>query len=85
MNPSNLLRMFWQHIQDQLKFQINFDKLPTQNLNSNSTQEQIAYIEQIHISFFDFWAHICNLTRINLSNPAEEENVVALNRDELSH
>jgi hypothetical protein len=44
-NPENLLKLFWTHIQDQLKYQINYDKIPTTNLQSNSTIEQIAYIE----------------------------------------
>lgn len=51
--------------------------MPTQNLNTNSVQEQIAYIEQIHISFIDFWSHICDLTRINLSSPQFADNHIS--------
>jgi len=84
-NPENLLRLFWTHIQSQLKQQINFDKMPTQDLHSHSTQEQIAYIEQIHISFISFWAHVCFLTRINLSSPGSAEDHVLQERHSLEH
>lgn len=47
--------------------------MPVANLQSNSVQEQIAYMEQIHISFIDFWSHICDLTQINLSTPDEQQ------------
>jgi|TARA_B110001450_G_C17592970_1_gene469661 hypothetical protein len=36
-NPENLLKLIWTHIQEQLKFQINFDKMPTASANISST------------------------------------------------
>ena len=70
-NPENLLKFIWVHIQEQLKFQINYDKIPlVTSANVTSSKEQLAYFEQIHMSFIDFWAHICNLTRANLSTPS---------------
>lgn len=44
-NPENLLELFWRHIQEQLKFQINYNRLPTSAGASNYANEQIAYIE----------------------------------------
>lgn len=51
--------------------------MPTQSSATSSKQEQIAYFEQVHKSFIDFWAHICNLTRVNLSNPGNDPDVAA--------
>lgn len=42
-NPENLLRMFWIHIQEQLKYQINLNQAPI--VSNSSTLEQAAYIE----------------------------------------
>lgn len=35
--PQNLLRLLWQHVLEQLKYQINFDKMPSANLYSSTT------------------------------------------------
>ena len=42
-------------------------------LSGGPATEQNAYIDQIHQSFIEFWAHICKLTRINLSSPAHSK------------
>lgn len=70
-NPENLLRLFWRHIQEQLKFQINCKglQIPAYGNTQQSAVEQSAYIEQIDQSFIDFWSHICSLTSKNLLNP----------------
>lgn len=70
-NPENLLRLFWSHIQEQLKFQINCrsTQIPAYGNTPQSAVEQSAYIEQIDQSFVDFWAHVCRLTSKNLLNP----------------
>ena len=48
-NPENLLRLFWTHIQEQLKFQINCKnpQIPAYGTTQQSAVEQSAYIEQI--------------------------------------
>lgn len=70
-NPENLLRLFWSHIQEQLRFQINCrsTQIPAYGNTQQSAVEQSAYIEQIDQSFIDFWSHICRLTSKNLLNP----------------
>lgn len=40
-NPENLLELFWRHIQEQLKYQINQTRMPVLGLVS----EQSAYVE----------------------------------------
>jgi len=46
-----MLMIFWQHIQDQLKYQINMNVVASSGMNNQSGQEQKAYIEQIEKSF----------------------------------
>ena len=48
MNPENLLRLFWTHIQEQLKFQINCKntQIPAYGSTQQSAGEQSAYTEQ---------------------------------------
>ena len=53
---------------------------------NQSGQEQKAYIEQIDKSFIQFWAHVCSLTRQNLSNPtAKEDSEQIVDQDGNSH
>lgn len=73
LNPENMLMIFWQHIQNQLKYQINMNTVASSGMANQSGQEQKAYIEQIDKSFIQFWAHVCSLTRQNLSNPTASE------------
>lgn len=36
LNPENLLMIFWMHIQDQLKYQINMNVVASSGMNNQS-------------------------------------------------
>mmetsp|Transcript_1875 Transcript_1875/g.2584 ORF Transcript_1875/g.2584 Transcript_1875/m.2584 type:complete len:102 (-) Transcript_1875:577-882(-) len=69
-NPENLLRMFWEHIQEQLVSQINKNTRHSVQFPQSSAYEQQAYIDQIEKSFMELWSHICYLTQKNLLSPS---------------